>query len=134
MIVVATSIIASMTFPTRHSQSVQALHERNPVWEAPLLWKTEFLNVLSLYYKKQLIGYEDAFNALDFAERLIGPRGHIVPAKAVAETAIRSGCSSYDCEFIALAAQLGTKLITYDKKLVREFPEFALTPEAYLKP
>ena len=134
MIVVDTNIIASMTFPTRHSPPVQALHERNPVWEAPLLWKSEFLNVISLYYRKKLIGYEDALNALTFAERLIGSREHMVPSKAVVEAIIRSTRPAYSCEFVVLAEQLGTRLVTYDKKLIEEFPELAITPEAYLKP
>ena len=37
-----------------------------------------------------------------------------------------SDCSAYDCEFIALALQLGTKLITMDKKLLRAFPACAV--------
>lgn len=36
-----------------------------------------------------------------------------------------SDCTAYDCEFVALAMQLGTKLVTADKKLLRSFPEHA---------
>ena len=34
-----------------------------------------------------------------------------------------SDCSAYDCEFIALAARLQTRLVTMDKKLLRAFPK-----------
>ncbi|MYM70104.1 hypothetical protein GTP45_25105 [Pseudoduganella sp. FT55W] len=34
-----------------------------------------------------------------------------------------SSCSAYDCEFVALALMLGTKLVTMDKKLSRAFPQ-----------
>jgi predicted nucleic acid-binding protein len=133
VIVVDTNIIAYMTFPTRYSPAVHSLHERNSIWEAPLLWKSEFLNVLSLYYRKGLIDYNEGLYALDFAERLIGGREHAVPAKAIIDAVTSSSCSSYDCEFVVLANQLGTKLVTYDKNLIKEFPDFALTPEVYLE-
>jgi predicted nucleic acid-binding protein len=132
MIVVDTNIIAYMTFATEHSTTVSSLHEKNSVWEAPLLWKSEFLNILSLYYRKRLIDYQESLDALGFAERLIGPREHKVDAQAVIECLINSTCSSYDCEFVALAENLGTKLITYDKKIIKDFPAVALEPEAYL--
>ena len=57
MIVVDTNIIVYMTFATQYSSVVSSLHEKNSVWEAPLLWKSEFLNVLSLYYRKGFYTY-----------------------------------------------------------------------------
>jgi predicted nucleic acid-binding protein len=133
LIVVDTNILACMTFPTKHSDVVARLHEKNPVWEAPMLWKSEFMNVLALYYRNGLIDYNESLNALDFAERLIGTREHRVEAKAILDTTIHCASSSYECEFIVLAKQLGTDLITYDKKLLEQFPDFALTPEDYLQ-
>lgn len=132
MIVVDTNIIAYMTFSTAHSPIVSALHKKNSKWEAPVLWRSEFLNVLSLYLRKELIDYKECLEALDFAERLIGGREHAVPAKDIIDALVRSSCSSYDCEFAVLAERLGTRLITYDKKLIREFPEVAITPDAFL--
>lgn len=132
MIVVDTSIIAYMTFATEHSPMVSSLHQKNSVWEAPLLWKSEFLNVLALYYRKGLIDHQESLKALDFAERLIGSREHKVPSTAIVDLVVNSTCSSYDCEFIILAEKLGTKLITYDKKIIHQFPAIAVNPEAYL--
>jgi predicted nucleic acid-binding protein len=37
-----------------------------------------------------------------------------------------SDCSAYDCEFVALALKLETKLLTMDKKLLRVFPQRAM--------
>jgi predicted nucleic acid-binding protein len=40
---------------------------------------------------------------------------------------VRDGdCLAYDCEFIALAIKLDTKLVTVDKKLLRAFPKRAV--------
>lgn len=133
MIVVDANIIACMTFPTPLSTTVSALYQKDPVWEAPVLWKSEFLNVLALHYRRGLVNYHDGLRALDFAERLIGWREHRVPAKAVMDIVVNSACSSYDCEFVLLAKKLETKLVTYDKKIIREFPDIALTPEAFLE-
>jgi predicted nucleic acid-binding protein len=36
-----------------------------------------------------------------------------------------SDCSAYDCEFVALARQLGASFVTMDGKLLRAFPEIA---------
>ena len=39
-----------------------------------------------------------------------------------------SDCSSYDCEFVSLAEDLDTRLITMDKQILRSFPERAVSP------
>ena len=106
--------------------------EADPLWESPLLWRSEFLSVLSLYHRKKLINYDEAILALDYAQRLIGTREHKVSLEAVVDLAFHSSCSSYDCEFIALAKTLGTKLITYDKQMLQQFPAIAIKPEDYL--
>jgi predicted nucleic acid-binding protein len=133
MIVVDTGIIACMTFATPCSAVVGTLHEKDPVWEVPLFWKNEFLNVLAMYQRKGLLNYEESLEALDFAERLVGFREHTMPVKAVIDAVINSNCSSYDCEFIVLAEKLGTKLITYQKRLIDDFPAIAVTPEVFLE-
>lgn len=132
MIVVDTNVIAYMTFISHHSATVNSLHEHNPVWEAPMLWRSEFLNVISLYYRKNLIDEREALDALEYAERLISKRERQISSSAVIELIVRSKCSSYDCEFVALAKELGTKLVTYDKQILTEFPSIALKPEDYL--
>ena len=49
-----------------------------------------------------------------------------VESSAVLELVRNSDCSAYDCEFIALAMKLDTKLVTMDKKLQRAFPKRAV--------
>lgn len=133
MIVVDTNILAYMAFPGKYTQTVVTLHEVDPQWEVPVLWRSEFLNVVCLYFRKGLIDYLTALDAIERAKQLIGERVHVVSHYAVMEFIQQSACSSYDCEFIALADRLGANLITFDKQIIREFPGLAMTPEDYIK-
>ena len=44
----------------------------------------------------------------------------------------KSNCSSYDCEFVALAQHLNIQLVTQDKKVLREFPSVAIPVLDYI--
>jgi len=44
----------------------------------------------------------------------------------------KNSCSSYDCEFVALAQCLDTKLVTQDKKILKEFPSTAISIADFL--
>ncbi len=133
MIVVDTNIIAYMIFPGDYTQSVESLHEFDPHWEVPVLWRSEFLNVVALHFRKNLINYLEALDAIEKGIKLIGAREHEVSAFATMEFVQNSPCSSYDCEFMALADRLNVNLITYDKQILRTFPVLALRPEEYIK-
>lgn len=50
------------------------------------------------------------------------------------QLAARSTCSAYDCEFVALARDLGTPLVTADRQVVASFPDIATTPADFLRP
>lgn len=43
----------------------------------------------------------------------------------------RSGCSAYDCEFVALALDAQVPLVTADKKILKAFPEAAVSIEDF---
>ena len=51
---------------------------------------------------------------------------HEVAADKVLDLVQVSPCSAYDCEFVALARQLGVKLVTMDGKVLRAFAGDAL--------
>jgi len=50
------------------------------------------------------------------------------PSDLVLDLASASGCSAYDCEYVALARHLDVKLITTDKQILQSFPETAIIP------
>jgi predicted nucleic acid-binding protein len=46
-----------------------------------------------------------------------------VSSAAVLELVAASDCTAYDCEFVAVASHLGTRLVTMDAKLLKAFPK-----------
>lgn len=55
-----------------------------------------------------------------------------IPSTQVLSLVNESICSSYDCEFVALAHQLNTKLVTQDKQLLKEFTSTAIAVSKFL--
>ena len=60
------------------------------------------------------------------AEALLGDNEFDVTALAVLRLAKESGCSAYDCEYMAIAEHLDVMLVSADKKLCKAFPARAV--------
>ena len=56
-----------------------------------------------------------------------------VDSAAVMDLVAASSCSAYDCEFVALARQMGVPLVTEDAGLLRAFPDVAIGMTAALE-
>ncbi len=121
MIVVDTNIISYFYLPTDQTHLAERLLEQEPVWAAPLLWRSEFRNVLALYLRKKLIDIETALTLQQEAEELLHNHEFDIPSLQVLSLVSRSSCSAYDCEFVAVAQQLGTQLVTQDKKIIKNW-------------
>jgi predicted nucleic acid-binding protein len=65
---------------------------------------------------------EQGFEIQTEAEALLADNEYDVDSFDVLELARHSGCTAYDCEFIALARRLDVPLMTADAKLRRAFP------------
>ncbi len=127
MIVVDTNILAYLYLPTEHTQKVEALLAKDPEWIAPTLWRSEFRNVLALYLRKNLLTFDQALEIQNEAEALLQNNEFIVTSLDVLQLVQNSECSAYDCEFVALAQNMHVKLITMDKKVLKNFPETAIS-------
>ena len=49
------------------------------------------------------------------------------------ELTLASSCTAYDCEFVALAKELGVKLVTSDRQILAQFPETAIAPGQFVR-
>jgi len=132
MIVADTNVISYLLLPTSYTESVDALFRLDSNWVAPVLWKSEFRNVLALYLRKEIITLEKALQLQDQAESIMSNNEFDVSSSQVLALVNESNCSSYDCEFVALAHHLNTRLVTQDKKLLKEFPSTAIAVSDYL--
>ena len=132
MIIADTNIISYLLLPTSYTDSVESLYKIDPDWAAPILWKSEFRNVMALYLRKKIITLEKAMQLQDTAESIIIQNEYDVSSSQILSLIDESNCSSYDCEFVALAHHFGTKLVTQDKKILHEFPSTAISVSDYL--
>ncbi len=126
MIVVDTNILAYLLLPYEFSAQADALFKNDPEWLAPILWRSEFRNLLAGYLRRKTFTFDETLKIQAEAEALMAGNEREVDSRRVLELVRDSNCSAYDCEFIALAAQLGTKVVTMDGKMLREFPQFAV--------
>ena len=130
MIVVDTNVLAYLYLPGDHTANAEALLQRDPEWAAPMLWRSEFRNILAGYIRRKTLTCEQAIKVQIEAENLLSGAEFEIDSRAVLELVRDSDCSAYDCEFIALAIKLKTKLVTMDGKLLRGFPARAVALNA----
>lgn len=126
MIVVDTNVIAYFYLPGEFSMAAEALLQHDPEWAAPPLWRSEFRNILAGYVRRAMLSLEQAYVIQTEAEALLEGREFDVDSREVLELVGGSDCSAYDCEFVALAQRLGTRLVTMDRKLLKAFPTTAV--------
>ena len=126
MIVVDSNVLAYLYLPGEYSTAAEALLEQDSDWAAPILWRSEFRNILAGYLRRKAITFEQAISLQREAESLLEGAEFELDSLAVLELVRDSDCSAYDCEFIALAMRLDTTLVTMDKKLLRAFPKRAI--------
>jgi predicted nucleic acid-binding protein len=123
MIVVDVNVLAYLLIPGQHTASAEKLFQADPQWVAPRLWRSEFRNVLATYLRSDLISLADASALFQQAALIIGAEEYEVETLDVLRLSKDSGCSAYDCEYIALAEFLDLTFVTADKKLQKAFPQ-----------
>ena len=126
MIVVDTNVLAYLLLPYEFSSQADALFIRDPEWVAPILWRSEFRNLLAGYVRRKTLTFDEVLKVQAEAEALLAGNEYEVDSRRVLELVRDSSCSAYDCEFIALAIRFGTKVVTMDGKILKEFPQHAV--------
>jgi predicted nucleic acid-binding protein len=127
MIVVDTNVLAYLYLPGDFTAQAEQLLIKDPDWVAPTLWRSEFRNILAGFLRRGALTFDQAYALQSEAEALLMGKEYSVDSYAVLELVRKSDCSAYDCEFVALATTLGTRLATMDKKVLRNFPDMAFS-------
>ena len=132
MIVVDTNVLAYLLLPGGPAALAEQVLARDPRWAAPGILRSEFRNVLAGWIRRGALTLDQAVSTAVEAEDFVRGREYGVPARDVLELAAVSGCTAYDCEFVALARQLGVRLVTGDRQVLDAFPDTAVSPEAFV--
>ena len=127
MIVVDTNVIAYLLLPGDRTSQARAALRQDSEWVAPLLWRSEFRNILALYLRQKHLSLDDALQFMREAEMLMQGGEYTVASSGVLGLAASSQCSAYDCEFVALAQELGVPLVTSDRRMLAKFPATAIS-------
>jgi predicted nucleic acid-binding protein len=133
MIIVDTNIIIPLHLTTESTGQVLELLKKDAFWCSTPLWRSEFLNVLAGFMRRKSITLDQARQIMEGA--LMTMAGTEIPVSPwhVLELIQVSKCSAYDCEFVALAKELGVKLVTLDKQILAQFPETAVAPDIFIQ-
>jgi predicted nucleic acid-binding protein len=125
MIVVDSNILAYLLIDGVFCKRAEALLVSDSNWIAPLLWKSEFRNILAGYIRRKDFSFDKAYQIIREAEFVLSSQEFEVDSLQVLELVRDSDCSAYNCEFVGLAIQNGCKLVTMDKQILKAFPKIA---------
>jgi len=127
MIVADTNLIAYLLIHGDQTHLAEQILNKDPQWIAPLLWRSELQNVLAFYIRQQNMPVSTAVQIMAAAENVMQTGSYQTTSEKVLALVAVSRCSAYDCEFVALAQDLGIPLVTSDKGIVRDFPQTAVS-------
>ena len=117
MFIVDTNVVAYLLIHGVHTASAQKLHGRDPDWRSEAFLLVEFTNVLasSIATKRMTLNLAQNFLAKTIA--LFDGKLARVDHPLVLAIAARHRVSACDARFLALADQLGRRLVTEDVRL-----------------
>ncbi len=117
MVLVDTNVIAPLYVRSARTEAVEELFARDAVWRTEPLALIELSNVLVTYERSRYITAATARDCLNRAAAFLQPHLFRVSHQAALEAALDYRVTAYDARFLALADQLGIRLITEDARL-----------------
>ncbi|MFW5951385.1 MAG: type II toxin-antitoxin system VapC family toxin [Gemmatimonadota bacterium] len=133
MIVVDVNVVAYLLIEGERTAEAEAVLQADPEWAAPLLWRSEWRNVLAGYVRRGALDVASAVARVEAGEALVRGREHLVDGRRVLELVASSSCSAYDCEYVALSRALDVPLVTADREVLEAFPEVAVAPARFVE-
>jgi len=115
------------------SAAADAAWAKDTDWIMRILWRSEFRNALAGSIRRRSLTVEEAIAIANLAEAMLDRKEFAVSTSAVLQLVSRSNCSAYDCEFVALAYANGVRLLTVDRRILREFPDVAISLQKFVR-
>ena len=132
MIVVDANIIVYRAIVGGKTALARQVEQLDSAWAVPLLCRHELANVLLQQMKHKRISNGEILSAWSDFEAIIGGNEHEVPMPEVVLLANERGITAYDAQYIWLAQDLNTKLVTEDRKLLASSPRESLSMGQYI--
>ena len=127
MLLVDTNVVACLLIQGDHTASAQELRRRDPDWRSEAFLLVEFTNVLASSIATKRMTVPVAKDSLAKAVSLFDGKLARIAHASVLSIAARHHVSAYDASFLALADQLGCRLVTEDARLRIAAPELTQT-------
>lgn len=80
-----TKVVAYLYLPPEHTSHAEALPQRDPDRIAPVLWRSEFRNILAGYMRRKTLAFDEVRNLQAEAESLLAGNEHDVDSQHVLE-------------------------------------------------
>lgn len=122
MLLVDTNLIVPLYIRTARSDTARKLLAFDGLWRTEPLALIEFSNVLATYQRSRYITADAARNCLARAEIWLRPLFFSIRHEAALDLAIRYKVTAYDARFLALADELGSRLVTENARLQAAAP------------
>lgn len=117
MLLVDTNIVAYLLIDGDYTDGAQQLRLRDSDWRSEAFLLVEFTNVLASSIARKRMTLSSAEEFLAKAAALFDGKLGRIPHASVLAIAARYRVSAYDGRFLALADQLGSRLVTEDARL-----------------
>ena len=131
MIVADTNLISYLLIDGYQTDTARAVREKDPVWMAPPLWRSEFLNVLATMVRLERMDVASALAAWELGLDLLRRREAEPQGRRVLMASAEYGISAYDAQFVVTASDLGVPLVTWDRTLVERCPGSAVSAAGF---
>ena len=131
MIIVDTHLVSYLLIEGERTSAVRRVHEKDPDWKLPTLWRSEFSNVLATAVQAGVLDRQQAFSTWWIAVDLFLGRELEPDGDRVLTLALDRQISAYDAHFVALADDLEVSLVTGDRAVTRQCPDIAVSLEEF---
>jgi predicted nucleic acid-binding protein len=71
VIVVDSNVLAYLYLPSDYTEAAERLYQRDAEWHAPILWRSEYRNILAGYMRRGTLSLEQACAIQREAEALL---------------------------------------------------------------
>jgi predicted nucleic acid-binding protein len=126
VIVVDTNVLAYLVIRGPDSERAERVRVFDADWRAPSLFSHEWLNVVTRYMQLKKFERDEALRVYRRGIALVKVDSLAPDPITILNLNLETGCTSYDCQFVALAQRLGTRMVTADQEVLRGFPNYAV--------